>query len=126
MAQMQEEMSTKFTKKDELKFKYDKEMERLGLIKRFLAAYRNGLDKQVAYQQMKHNTKKNQILQSDIYNKLNDIEKKLINNESQIYAIQQYIETKGAEANYQHQFTDSMQLISDINMDLIKRCMSMS
>lgn len=45
MAQMQEEMSTKFTKKDELKFKYDKEMERLGLIKRFLAAYRNGLDK---------------------------------------------------------------------------------
>ena len=50
---------------------------------------------------MKHNTKKNQILQSPIYNMLNDIEKKLIQNESQIYAIQQYIEAKGAEANYQ-------------------------
>lgn len=37
---------------------------------------------------MKHDTKKNQIVQSDIYNRLNDIEKKLINNESQIYAIQ--------------------------------------
>ena len=28
------------------------------------------------------------ILQNDIYNRLNDIEKKLIVNESQIYAIQ--------------------------------------
>ena len=53
-----------------------------------MGAYRNGLEKQVAYHQMKHNTKKNQILQSEIYNRLNDIEKKLIQNESQIYAIQ--------------------------------------
>ena len=49
---------------------------------------------------MKHDTKKNQILQSEIYNRLNDIEKKLIQNESSIYAIQQYIESKGVEANY--------------------------
>lgn len=53
---------------------------------------------------MKHDTKKNQILRNEIYNRLNDIEKKLIQNESQIYAIQQYIESKGAESNYQHQF----------------------
>lgn len=51
---------------------------------------------------MKHDTKKNQILQSEIYNRLNDIEKKLIQNESAIYGIQQYIEAKGAESNYQH------------------------
>lgn len=31
---------------------------------------------------MKHDTKRNQILQSDIYNRLHDIEKKLIQNES--------------------------------------------
>jgi hypothetical protein len=37
---------------------------------------------------MKHDTKKNQLLQGDIYNKLNEIEKKLIQNESSIYAIQ--------------------------------------
>lgn len=41
----------------------------------------------MTYHSMKHDTKKNQIVQSDIYNRLNDIEKKLINNESQIYAI---------------------------------------
>lgn len=53
---------------------------------------------------MRHDTRKNQILQSDIYNKLNEIEKRLIGNESQIYAIQQYIEAKGAESNYQGHF----------------------
>tara|TARA_B110001450_G_C17433993_1_gene405076 strand:+ start:413 stop:574 length:162 start_codon:yes stop_codon:yes gene_type:complete len=53
---------------------------------------------------MRHDTKKNKILASEIYNRLNDIEKKLIENESQIYAIQQYIESKGAESYYQHQF----------------------
>ena len=94
-------MNNKFTKTDELQKQFQKEKVRLSLIQRFLNVYRVGLDKQVAYHQMKHNTKKNQILQSDIYNRLNDIEKKLINNESQIYAIQQYIESKGAEANYQ-------------------------
>ena len=50
---------------------------------------------------MKHDTKKNQILQSEIYNRLNEMEKKLIQNESQIYSIQQYIEAKGVESNYQ-------------------------
>lgn len=80
-------MNNKFTKTDELKQQFYREKERLTLIQRFLNVYRVGLDKQVAYHQMKHNTKKNQILASDIYNKLNDIEKKLINNESQIYAI---------------------------------------
>jgi len=39
-------------------------------------------------------------MQSDTYNRLNDVEKRLIGNESQIYAIQQYIEAKGAESNY--------------------------
>ena len=39
-------------------------------------------------------------MQSDVYNRLNEIEKRLIGYESQIYAIQQYIEQKGAESNY--------------------------
>jgi len=49
---------------------------------------------------VKHDTRKNQIMQSDVYNRLSEIEKRLISNESQIYAIQQYIEAKGAESNY--------------------------
>ena len=56
---MQDEMANKFTKTDDLKDQFEKEKVRLTLIQRFLNVYRVGLDKQVAYHQMKHNTKKN-------------------------------------------------------------------
>ncbi len=117
-------MSNKFTKTDDLKVEFDREKIRLGHIKQYLQQYKPGLQKQMTYHAMKHDTKKNQILQSDIYNRLNDIEKKLILNESQIYAIQQYIEAKGAESNYQGAFQDCMALCHEINLDLIKRSLS--
>lgn len=101
---MEDDIQNKFTKTDDLKAQFDQEKMRMAKIKKFLQTYKTGLQKQITYHSMKHDTKKNQILQSEIYNRLNDIEKKLIQNESQIYAIQQYIEAKGAESNYQHQF----------------------
>lgn len=85
---MEDDMANKFTNTDNLKAQFEEEKIRLGLIKKFLNTYKNGLAKQVTYHSMKHDTKKNQILQSEIYNKLNDIEKRLIQNESSIYAIQ--------------------------------------
>jgi hypothetical protein len=75
---MQDDMKFKFTKTDSLREQFEQEKQRLGLIKKFLQANKNGLAKQIAYHNMKHDTKKNQILQSEIYNRLNDIEKKLI------------------------------------------------
>ena len=57
-------------------------------IKQLVSLYKQGLRNQTNYHSIKHDTKKNQIMQSDIYNRLNDIEKRLIGNESQIYAIQ--------------------------------------
>ena len=75
---MQDEMANKFTRTDDLKEEFDREKIRLAAIKKFLQQYKSNLQKQSTYQQMKHDTKKNQILQSDIYNRLNDLEKKLI------------------------------------------------
>jgi hypothetical protein len=57
---------------------------------------------------MKHDTKKNQLYQSEIYGRLNDIEKRLIANESQIYAINQYIEARSADTNYHQYLQDCM------------------
>lgn len=122
---MQNDMDNKFTRTDEVKADFEREKIRMEAIKRFLNVYKNGLSKQITYHSMKHDTKKNQILQSDIYSRLNEMEKKLIQNESQIYAIQQYIESKGVESNYQQQFADCMQMCGEINMDLIKRCMAL-
>ena len=117
-------MKNKFTRTDDLKEDFDKQKVRLASIKQLIQTYKGSLQKQMTYHSMKHDTKKNQILQSDIYNRLNDIEKKLIQNESSIYAIQQYIESKGAESNYQASFQDCMSLCTDINMDLIKKSLS--
>ena len=75
---MEDDMKKKFTKTDDLKRQFDEQKYRLSTIKNFLQSYRNGLTKQVTFHSMKHDTKKNQILQSEIYNRLNDIEKKLI------------------------------------------------
>lgn len=123
---MEQEISHKFTKTDELRQQFEEEKFRMGKVKKFIQTYKTGLSKQITYHSMKHDTKKNQILQSEIYNRLNDIEKKLITNESQIYAIQQYIESKSADSNYQRQMEDCLQMCSEINMDLIKRCMTIA
>ena len=101
VAKMEDEMANKFTKTDELRAKHEHEKRTLVNIKRLVALYRAALAKQSTYHAMKHDTKRNMILQHDIYNRLNEIEKRLITNESQVYAIQQYIEAKGAESNYQ-------------------------
>jgi hypothetical protein len=101
---MEDEMNNKFTKTDEVKEQFDNEKVRLASIKKSLFQYKGAIHKHVTYHSMKHDTKKNQILQSDVYNRLNDVEQKLIKNESQIYGIQQYIDGKSAESNYHGYF----------------------
>lgn len=124
IAQMEEEMAGKFQKTDDLKVDFEKEKIKLASIKQMMQSFKPGLTKQTTYHSMKHDTKKNQLLQGDIYNRLNDIEKKLIQNESQIYGIQQYIESKSAESNYQGAFQDCMGMCMDINAEHIKKALT--
>ena len=118
---MEDAMNNKFTKIDDLTNDFESEKERLHLIKDLVEKYKSKLAQQTTYHGVKHDTRKNQILQSDVYNRLNDIEKRLIGNESQIYGIQQYIEAKGAESNYQSHFQACMNLCADINAEVIKK-----
>ena len=76
--QMEDEMHNKFTKTDDLKVDFEREKVRLAAIRQFLSQYKRNLQTQSTYHSMKHDTKKNQIQQSEIYNRLHDIEKKLI------------------------------------------------
>ena len=61
---------------------FDEEKKRLTLLKSMVNNYKNALSKQTTYHSVKHDTRKNQIMQSDVYNRLNEIEKRLIGNES--------------------------------------------
>ena len=84
---MEDAMQNKFSKVDDLKAEFEQEKRRLYLIKDLVEKYKAKLGQQTTYHGVKHDTRKNQILQSDVYNRLNDIEKRLIGNESQIYGI---------------------------------------
>ena len=117
-------MANKFTKTDSLKSQFAEEKVRLEVIRMLVSKYKLGISKQSTYHAMRHDTTKNLILQNDVYNRLNDIEKKLIVNESQIYAIQQYIEAKGEESNYQAQFKECVNLRDDINAEVIKKTLA--
>lgn len=75
-------MNNKFTRTDDLKQDFDKEKTRLAAIRPLLQNYKPGLAKQMTYHSMKHDTKKNQLLQNDIYKRLSKIEQQLIQNES--------------------------------------------
>lgn len=85
---MEDEMQNKFNKIGDLSGQFEEEKSRLQLIKSLVEKYKGKLLQQTTYHGVRHDTRKNQILQSDIYNRLNEIEKRLIGNESQIYAIQ--------------------------------------
>jgi len=52
-------MNNKFTKTDDLKIDFDREKVRLAAIRTFLSMYKPGLQKQMTYHAMKHDTKKN-------------------------------------------------------------------
>ncbi len=88
MNKMQDEIANKFTKAHMLTAGFEDEKKRIEDIKGLVITYKNALSKQKTYHSVKHDTRKNQIMQSDVYNRLNEIEKRLIGNESQIYAIQ--------------------------------------
>lgn len=82
ITKMEDEIANKFVKVDDVARNFDNDKERMYTIKQHVNQYKNGLSKQTTYHSMKHDTKKNQIMQSDIYSRLNEIEKRLISNES--------------------------------------------
>lgn len=121
---MEDDMANKFTKVGELQANHETEKTRLKSIRQQVSSYRTALAKQSTYHAMKHDTRRNMILQNENYNRLNEVEKRLIMNESTIYGIQQYIEAKGAESNYQEQMQQSIILSNQINEEIIRRSLA--
>lgn len=121
---MEDDMQNKFCRVDDLKAKFEREKARINIVRQYVAKYKNALKQQTTNHSMKHDTRRNQLQQSDIYTRLNEVEKRLISNESQIYAVNQYIEAKGAESNYQGLFQQSMALCADINNEVIKKSLA--
>ena len=80
-----------------------------------------GLQKFMTYHSIKHDTAKNKILQSDIYKNLDQLEKKMILNESQIYQLRQFIESKSSESDFSDKLQDAMNIVSKLNHEIVKK-----
>jgi len=118
---MQDEMENKFPKIDQIKGEYDQEKKRLTDLKHQLARVKPGLAKHMTSHSIQHDTKKNQVLQSDVYKQLNALEKKIATNESQIFSLCQFIDAKGTESNFSQVLNACMGTVHDINMDVVKK-----
>lgn len=121
---MQDEMENKFPRIDEIKGQYENEKRRLIDLKKQLTKVKPGLSKYMTYYMMKYDTGKNQVLQNDIYKQLNGLEKKMATNESQIYALRQFIEAKGTESNYMTTLGQCMSTVNELNMEIVKKTLS--
>lgn len=118
---MQEEMEGNV---DNIKTEYENEKKRLIDLKKQLTKTKPGLAKYMTYYAMKYDTGKNQVIQNDVYKQLNNLEKKLSANEAQIYALRQFIETKGTETNYMNALSYCTNTVSELNMALVKKTLS--
>lgn len=118
---MQDEMENKFPKIDQIKSEYDQEKRRLTDLKQQLAKIKPGLSKHMTTQSIKHDTKKNQVLQSEVYKQLNALENKIATNESQIFSLVQFIDAKGNESNFSEAFNACMGTVQEINMEIVKK-----
>ena len=119
---MQDEMENKFPKIDHLKSEYENEKKRLVDLKRQLARIKPGLSKHMTSISIQHDTKKNQVLQNEVYKQLVNLEKKIGSNESQIYSLCQFIDAKGTETNYTALLNACVSTVNELNMEIIKKC----
>lgn len=121
---MQDEMENKFPRIDEIKGEYENEKKRLIDLKKNLTKVKPGLSKYMTYYSMQYDTGKNQVLQNDVYKQMNGLEKKMATNESQIYALRQFIEAKGMESNYMGTLGQCMGTVNELNMEIVKKTLS--
>lgn len=121
---MEDEMSNKFPNVNKLKNSIESDKVDMQKMKAVLQEVQPGLSKQMTYHSMKHDTLKNQILQNDIYKNIDSLEKKMMVNEQQIYALRTFIESKSMESNFQHQLTEAMNVVHDLNNQTVKKTLT--
>jgi len=121
---MQDDMDNKFSKIEIVKTGYDNEKRRLIDLKKQLVKVKPGLSKHLTVHSITHGTKKNQLLQNEVYKQLVALEKKIGANESQIFSLCQFIDAKGTETNYDAASNACMTTVNELNKEITKKILS--
>ena len=79
---MEDEMANKFPNVNKLKNQIENDKQDMQKMRVILDQIKPGLEKQMTYHSMKHDTLKNLILQNQVYKDLDSMEKNMMFNET--------------------------------------------
>jgi len=121
---MENEMKNKFSKVNE---NLAEMKEKLGRMTRQRAHYiqnKEALNNMVEYLSMKVDSKKTQLHDNETFKSLNDLEQKLSSNESSIFGLKTFIDSKSQELNYEVLANECLSNVQAINSEIIKEVSS--
>ena len=73
---------------------------------------------------LKNRSKTNQLEEMESFKKLREIEKKMQENENQIYGITTYLESKANESDFSSLMKECLDIQNEINNELINKTLS--
>ena len=118
---MEDEIQNKYNNVDTMRVSAQQELRQLNQEKENLQQKKEKLSQEIRSSNLKYESKKRQLEDSSVYKELKDQEQKMTLNEQTLYGLKSYIDSKGAETNYQAIMQDCYNLVHDINSFLLSR-----
>jgi len=117
---MNGEITTKFDKISSVKVESDQRKKKLLSDKESLTKLSQTIKDELISVTYDYELKKQKMSLHEQYAPLNELEKKYSLNQSQIYNLKQFIQTKSVDMNYQHLVNDCNNLVTEMNKVLLK------
>ena len=117
---MQSEIATKYANQDVVRKEYEVARTRLVKKRSLLMDLKDALALLSDEYQLKAETKRAKLLQSEIFKSLNEKELQMMQNEQGIYNMKQYIESKSLETNYKATLHQCLEVVQRLNSEIIK------
>lgn len=120
MSTMNNEISSKFNKIDEILAQIESDKKRVILMSKYYEAKKDTLSNQVAYMAMKIDAKTQALNENDTHKSLSDLETKISENECNIARIEGYMDSKRQDTGYQDIQNRCMDIVANGNKEIIK------
>ena len=117
---MQSEIATKFANQDSVRKEYEQARTRMVKKRSLLMELKDALALLSDEYQLKAETKRAKLVQSEVFKSLNEKEVQMMQNEQGIYNMKQYIESKSLETNYKATLHQCLEVVQRLNSEIIK------
>ena len=120
METMENELESKYSHIGDLVARAEADKKRMVTLRSYYLTHKDGLREQVTFASMKVDAKKSQLNDNETYKSLNELERKIAENEGSIFNMKQFIESKKYETNYGNTMAECLSMIGSINNEIIK------